>query len=143
MSTMQQTTPTDTLPSTVMKLDSSGANWAMFSIHFKQAMVAHKKWGHFDGTVVKPAAADPDKLKEWEEDENTAAYMLSQKLPDSTLAQTYKCMTVVEAWKKIVEEYTRKGIFASGELHKSFLESQCPRGENVRVYLADLHAKRE
>ena len=131
MLTMQQTTPTDTLPSTVVKLDSSGANWAMFSICFKQAMVAHKKWGHFDGTVVKPSATDPDKLKEWEEDENTAAYMLSQKLPDLTLAQTYKCTTVVEAWKKIVEEYTRKGIFASGELCKSFLKLQCPHGENV------------
>ena len=41
----------DSLPSSVPKLDSSGLNWAIFSLHFQDAVEAKGYWGHFDGST--------------------------------------------------------------------------------------------
>ena len=41
----------DTLPSSIPKLDSSGMNWAIFSLCFQDAIEAKGYWGHFDGTT--------------------------------------------------------------------------------------------
>ena len=44
----------DSLPSSVPKLDSSGLNWAIFSLHFQDAVEAKGYWGHFDGSTPCP-----------------------------------------------------------------------------------------
>jgi len=46
----------DTLPSSIPKLDASGMNWAIFSLHFQDAVEAKGFWGHFDGTNPRPEA---------------------------------------------------------------------------------------
>jgi len=44
----------DSLPSSVPKLDASGLNWAILSICFCNAVKAKGFWGHFDGTTPFP-----------------------------------------------------------------------------------------
>ena len=69
----------------VPRLELSGTNWAIFSLRFQEAMEANQKWGHFDGTSTRPAAADPDKptdvekavQAEWDQAETVAKYLLS------------------------------------------------------------------
>src|SRR5882757_1464468 len=144
-----QTIPNDSLPSTIPKLDPTGANWAIFSIRFEEAMMSRRKWGHFDGTSVKPIYTLPvtqdqsDEIIQWEKDESTSRYMLSQKLPDSAVVRVRKFGSVAEKWKLVTEEYTRKGLFARADLHQSFMVSKSPRGVNVRRWLTDLGTKRE
>ena len=48
------TSLSDTLPSSVPKLDPSGLNWAVFSLRFQDAVEAKGFWSHFDGTSVRP-----------------------------------------------------------------------------------------
>ena len=49
----------DTLPSSIPKLDASGLNWAIFSLHFQDAVEAKGYWGHFDGTTPWPVPTAP------------------------------------------------------------------------------------
>ena len=44
------TSLSDSLPSSIPKLDASGLNWAIFAIHFQDAIEAKGFWSHFDGT---------------------------------------------------------------------------------------------
>ena len=48
------TSPSDSLSSSVPKLESTGMNWAIFSVHFQDAVEAKGFWGHFDGTTTCP-----------------------------------------------------------------------------------------
>ncbi|KAF8808860.1 hypothetical protein BYT27DRAFT_7095896 [Phlegmacium glaucopus] len=45
----------DSLPLSIMKLDSSGLNWAIFSVCFQDAIEAKGFWGHFNGTSPHPS----------------------------------------------------------------------------------------
>jgi hypothetical protein len=56
----------DSLLSTVPKLDSSGTNWAIFVFRFQDAVEAKGYWGHFDGTVARPTAVDASDLTDEE-----------------------------------------------------------------------------
>ena len=47
----------DTLPSSVPKLDATGLNWTIFSLHFEDAVQAKGFWGHFSGTTPSPSPA--------------------------------------------------------------------------------------
>ena len=58
----------DSLPSSVPKLDASGLNWAIFLVVFQDAVEAKGFWGHFDGsspvpTMLSPATADEITVK--------------------------------------------------------------------------------
>jgi len=44
----------DSLPSSVPKLDPSGLSWAVFSLRFQDVVEAKGFWDHFDGTSVRP-----------------------------------------------------------------------------------------
>ena len=46
----------DSLPSSIPKLDSTGVNWAIFSVRFQDAVEAKGFWGHFDGSSSRPVA---------------------------------------------------------------------------------------
>ena len=50
------TSLSDSLPSSIPKLDASGLNWAIFSVRFEDAIQAKGFWGHFDGTSTRPSA---------------------------------------------------------------------------------------
>ncbi|CAA7268571.1 unnamed protein product [Cyclocybe aegerita] len=51
------TSLSDTLPSSVPKLDASGLNWAIFAVRFQDAVEAKGFWGHFIGTDPRPVPA--------------------------------------------------------------------------------------
>ena len=54
MSAVATTSLSDTLPSSIPKLDASGINWAIFSVHFQDAIEAKGFWNHFDGSSTHP-----------------------------------------------------------------------------------------
>ena len=99
MSSTTQNIPSDSLPSTVPKLNPTGSNWAIFSKCFEFALTTRNMWGHFDGTAPRPPYAQPaiqsqqEQLDKWDKDERTALYMLTQKLPDSAVIRIYKFAT--------------------------------------------------
>jgi hypothetical protein len=39
-------------------LKPNESNWAIFSMHFEEAMLASQKWGHFDGTSTRLTPKD-------------------------------------------------------------------------------------
>ena len=49
----------DSLLSSVPKLDASGLNWAIFLICFQDAVEAKGFWGHFDGSSPVPMSLSP------------------------------------------------------------------------------------
>ena len=156
------TSLSDSLPSSIPKLDSTGLNWAIFSVRFQDAIEAKGFWGHFDGSescpIALPAATatpvDDDaqtKLAEgllvqqlqWDKNERSAKSLLTQKIPDSTLMRVHSKKTVKEHWDAIVVEYTSKGAYAQTDLRQKFMEMRCADNDNVCEFLDDLRVKRE
>lgn len=163
------TSLSDTLPSSVPKLDASGMNWAIFAVRFQDAIEAKGFWGHFDGSSkrpvpleatdtkpvageaaeapaakpVSPTAEELQAVKLWDKDELSAKSLLTQKIPDSTLMRIHSKKTVFERWAAIEKEYTEKGAYAQTDMRARFLESKCPEKGNVREFLDNLRVKRE
>src|ERR1700678_4454659 len=63
MSTVTTSSLSDTLPSTVPKLDAEGDNWAIFLVRFMDAVEAKGFWGHFDGSLSPPVTTDYNFLR--------------------------------------------------------------------------------
>src|ERR1700735_1881028 len=100
----------DTLPSSIPKLDASGMNWAISSIRFQDAVEAKGYWGHFDGTSLRPElettaiVTGPETtttltvnnaaaIAQWDKDERSAKFLLTQKIPDLALMHIHKSKT--------------------------------------------------
>ena len=109
-----QSVSPDTLPNSVPKLDPRGENWAIFKICFQNAMEVKEKWTHFDTKNTRPT--DKVLAEEWDKDERMAKYMLTQRLPDSTIIRVQKFTTVAMQWEVIVKEYTEKGESVQTEM---------------------------
>ena len=156
------TSLSDSLPSSIPKLDASGLNWAIFSVRFQDAIEAKGFWSHFDGTGSRPSDAPTSvtgtdgvttitplsdteiaAIDKWDKDERSAKSLLTQKIPDSTLMRVHNKRTVKDRWDAIVTEYTEKGAYAQTDLRARFLESKCPDKGNVREFLDNLRVKRE
>ena len=151
----------DTLPSSIPRLEASGLNWVIFSLHFQDAVKAKGYWGHFDSTEPRPTVAGPTPspsvpitaattsptpeelaaIAQWDKDERSAKSLLTQKIPDSTVMRIRNKKTVKEQWDTIVAEYTEKGAFAQTDLRTRFLESKCPDKGNVQQFLDKLQIK--
>ena len=135
MSTIATTSLSDILPSSIPKLDASGINWAIFSVHLQDTIEAKGFWNHFDsssvcpeqefakiitavdgtvtgGTEIIPADELTASQRQWDKDEHSAKSLLTQKLPDSTLMCIHTKRTVFERWNSIINEYTEKGSYA-------------------------------
>ena len=75
MSVATTSSLSDTLPLSVPKLDAEGDNWAIFYVHFMDAVKAKGFWGHFDGTLTVPVltatatAAEKGAKSQWDMDE--------------------------------------------------------------------------
>ena len=54
MSAVTTSSLSDTLPSSVPRLEAEGENWAIFYVRFMDAVEAKGFWGHFDGTLPAP-----------------------------------------------------------------------------------------
>ena len=130
------------------KLDQSGSNWVMFQHRFLIAICQKKVMGHFDGSSVKlalpQAAASPQDASQaqiaaaqaahatamaqarearhtWQEKEDLALYLLTQKLPDSIFAKHMRKATVTTMWAVIVKEFTQKSMMMKSHLHTEFM----------------------
>ncbi|KDR67142.1 hypothetical protein GALMADRAFT_37024, partial [Galerina marginata CBS 339.88] len=118
----------DTLPSTIPKLELKGTNWAVFRVRFKDAIEAKGFWGHFDGTSIRPGtttttaavlgptADETAAQRQWDKNELSAKSLLTQKIPDSTLMRVHDKNTVRERWEIIAREFTEKGEYAQTEM---------------------------
>ncbi|CAA7269030.1 unnamed protein product [Cyclocybe aegerita] len=149
------TSLSDSLPSSVPKLDTTGLNWAIFSVHFQDAIEAKGFWGHFDGMTPRPMAITitaPDgtvtstvtpEEAQWLKDERLAKSLLTQKIPDLTLMCVHSKTTIKDRWDTIVTKYTEKGAYAQTELCTKFLESKCPNKGNICEFLGSLRVKKE
>ena len=94
----------------------------------------------------RPPSPTPDERKaqkDWDNEEALSQYLLSQRIPDSTLMRVRRFTTVAERWTAIVIEYTDKSMYAQTSLKAEFLESKCPKGSNVKTFLQELRSKRE
>jgi len=100
--------------SAIDKLDAAGKNWVTFQHHFIIAVKQKQVYGHFNGTEVKPTLSSPTMedetkaLTAWQKKKNTAMYLLSQKLADSTLTKYMWKSTVAEMWSAIILEFHRR-----------------------------------
>jgi len=124
MSVATATSLSDTLPSSVPKLEMTGTNWAIFEIRFRDAVEAKGFWGHFDGQTKRPTSGTPAVLgpdgttitpavgltpeeffaetTQWEKDERSAKSLLNQKIPDSTLMRIRSKTSTNRASTKIL-----------------------------------------
>src|ERR1700678_2281432 len=149
MSTITTSSLSDTLPSSVPKLDAEGDNWAIFLVRFMDAVEAKGFWGHFDGTSTLPVTTSASSTAEiaaktqWEKDERSAKTLLTQKLPDSTVMEIHTKKSVKERWEAVVKEYTVKGAYAQTEMRAKLLTSRCPERGNAKDFLRGLRLKKE
>jgi hypothetical protein len=142
------TTLSNTLPSSVPKLEPTRTNWTIFTFHFKVAVTTKGHWDHFDETNVcpvymAPTTDDTVKAAQWDKDEMIVKWLLTQKIPNSTLMHIHGLATVTAMWSVIKAEYTEKGAFAQMELRMCFLESKCPDKTAIWEFLDSLCAKKE
>ncbi|KZT29465.1 hypothetical protein NEOLEDRAFT_1056503 [Neolentinus lepideus HHB14362 ss-1] len=100
---MSSNQSTDTLPSSIPKPEASGVNWAIFAKRFEKAVRSKQLWGHFSGTTMCPIPAgdtatteEETAIHKWTDDEATADYLLTQKLPDSAFLKVQHRHTVAE-----------------------------------------------
>ena len=139
----------DTLPSTMLLLDSEGSNWVIFYIHFMDMIEVKGFWDHFDGSASPPSVSEPPTAAEtaaknqWDKDEHSAKALLTQWLPDSTVMEIHSKKTMKECWEAVVKKYTVKGVHAQMEIRAKFLMLRCPEKGNPREFLRGLRLKKE
>ena len=98
----------DTLPSTMLLLDSEGSNWAIFYIHFMDAIEVKGFWDHFDGSASPPSMSESPTTTEtaaknqWDKDECSPKALLTQWLPDSTVMEIHLKKTMKECWEAVL-----------------------------------------
>jgi transposase InsO family protein len=114
-------------------------------------MIVNRRWAYFTGTKKCPVPADPDNrtpdedemIEAWEYSDSVAGYLLSQRLPDTTVMRLSSCNTTKKKWDLVTSEYQAKSHFAQADLHQSFMDMRCAKGGDVREFLASLCYKRE
>ncbi|KZT63679.1 hypothetical protein DAEQUDRAFT_679965, partial [Daedalea quercina L-15889] len=104
--------------SAVEKLDSTGKNWMTFQQRFQIAVCQKKVWNHFSGASAIPVPADPNAvtaaeqtaIDAWQEKEDLAMYLLTQKLPDITFTKHRRKGNTATIWAVIEQEFTQKSM---------------------------------
>jgi hypothetical protein len=141
---------TEQLSATIPRLNSEGANWAVFSMRFREAMQTTHRWGYFDGSKAHPAPKDKanpsetetEAMERWDYEDQVARYFLSQRLPDETAMEVSTYQTAKERWDAVMQEYTAKSAYAKNDLEQAFLEMRCPKGGDVCAFLTSLRTRR-
>jgi len=135
------------LPAHTPYLEPHGANWAIFAMRFQKVMKATRLWGHLEGTkpkgASKPMASEIDAAEKWEYKDMVAGYMPSLSLPDTTVMCLSKSCTACGQWEAVSKDYQAMSAYAQADLHQSFMEMRCAKGEDVREFLANLCYGRE
>ncbi|KIY47440.1 hypothetical protein FISHEDRAFT_45351, partial [Fistulina hepatica ATCC 64428] len=101
-------------------------------------------WTHFDGSELLPVETDDNKdaVTKWKTDEAKARSLLTQRLPNVTVSKIAKIDTVAKRWKAIMTDFSLKNELLQAGLRQEFMDSRCPRGEFIDVYLSKLLKKR-
>jgi hypothetical protein len=135
--------------SAVDNLNSAGKNWVTFQCRFIMAVKQKHIFRHFDGTDTKPTLLSPatetetKALTAWQEKEDTAMYLLSQKLADSTLTKYTQKDTVVEMWSAIILEFMQKSMLVCSNMHLKFMAMHYTSGANLHAELDRVHVEYE
>jgi hypothetical protein len=147
------TTPTiiEKLSANIPRLEPNSSNWAIFRMHFSNAMKVMRRWPYFIGLCPCPVPKDAanlttdeaDLIAKWEYEDSVASYLLSQRLLNTTEIRLANCSTTMERWDMVTKEYQVKSAFAQADLRQVFLDMQCAKGGNVREFLTSLGCKRE
>jgi hypothetical protein len=140
-----------TLPSNIPCLEADGSNWAIFVMRFCEAMQAIRRWPYFEGTIPCPSPKDPAKvpddkqkaIEDWEFEDLTAQYLLSQRLPNSVAIRLHSLPTAKACWDHLVTEFTAQSVYMQNDLKEAFFNMACVKGEDVRVFLTALRYKCE
>lgn len=150
---MSDSTPTtiEKLPANIPRLEPNGSNWAIFMMRFRDAMKVTRRWPYFTGAkphpkptdVSKPTDAEIEAAEKWEHEDSVASYLLSQRLPDTTIMRLSSCITTKDRWDSVTQEYQAKSAYAQADLHQAFLEMRCAKGGDVREFLGNLCYKKE
>jgi len=141
MSTITTSSLSDTLLSTMPKLEAEGKNWGILYVCFMDAVKVKGFWGHFDGSLLEPTLSakpteDETKAKnQWAKDKRSAKTLLTQRLPNSTVMEIHSKKTVQERWEAVVKEYMWKGMYMQTELKAKFLTLRCAEKGNARDFL--------
>ena len=107
------------LLATIPPLQDDASNWAIFTTHFREAMQAMHRWGHFDGTAMCPIpkdAAHPTNtenqaIKEWEREDAAARYHLFRNLPPQIVLCLLDCPKTAKArWDGLTKELGQPGL---------------------------------
>jgi hypothetical protein len=139
------------LPATIPYLEPNGVNWAIFKMCFSDVMKVMCRWVYFTGQKPCPKPQDPSNptkgevnaAEKWEYEDSIASFLLYQRLPDAIVMHLSSCSTTQECWEKVTWEYQAKSMYAQADLHQSFLEMRCAKGEDVQEFLASLCYKKE
>lgn len=78
----------DVLPSSVPKLDVSGANWAIFALRFQTVIQGKGLWGHFDGSVLRLVLNPPTQTSSTSSTSTTSPASPKSTAPATQAAQT-------------------------------------------------------
>lgn len=144
-------TSIERLLANIPRLEPDGTNWTAFSMRFCQTMQATRRWGYFDGTMLRPNFKDPSEpaeaeieaLERWEHEDLIACYLLSQCLPDMTVLRLSQYQTAQVHWSRVDDEYATKSTCAQNRLEQAFSEMRCPKGGDVQAFLSSVRCKRE
>ena len=132
-STIQQ------LPSNIPCLEADGSNWAIFVMHFREVMQAIRRWPYFKGTIPCPSPKNPTKVPDderknianWEFEDLTVWYLLSQWLPNSIAIRLQSLTTMKSQWDRLIFEFTAQSVYAQNDLEEAFFSMCCAKGEDV------------
>ncbi|KAI0262990.1 hypothetical protein BGY98DRAFT_1103985 [Russula aff. rugulosa BPL654] len=114
------------LPVPPKKPSSNGSNWAIFKMHFSNAMKVMRRWAYFTRLSPYPDPIDPakptpeeaTKIVQCEFEDSVASYLLSQRLSDTTEMHLINCTTTKERWDLVTKEYQAKSAYAQADLHQ-------------------------
>jgi len=118
-------TSIEKLPTNIPCLEPNGTNWAIFVVHFCDAMKVTCWWMYFTGqkpwpkpqSTKNPMDVEIEAAKKWEYEDSIASYLLSQCLPDTTVMHLNGCTTMQERWDMVTAEYQAKSAYAQADLH--------------------------
>jgi gag-polypeptide of LTR copia-type len=148
-SAAMSTSSNDHLYGQIPLLNSEGTNWAIFSMHFIEAMDTTGCWGHFDGTDARPVPTDTAKptsdekevMRSWDKEDKVACQLLTQRLPDKVSMEVFDLKTARVRWDAVKLEFLARSKHAKNNLKQEFLDMRCPRGGDVRGFLTTLWTK--
>lgn len=122
----------DQLSSSVPRLDSSGKNWAIFSIRFQDAVEAKGFWGHFDGTEPCPQPATKDRPTPDESaaccvyEAKSAQTELRSRFLDSRCSDKGNVREFLEGLRTKREELATMGVDIEEKDYRSTIISSLP-----------------